>query len=35
MIELDLSDAERSRLEESTAAVRDVVGVLGRGEDAA
>jgi malate dehydrogenase len=35
VIELDLSDAELSALEESTAAVRDVVGVLGRGEDAA
>src|SRR6266516_3843171 len=35
VIELDLSDAERSALEEATAAVRDVVGVLGRGEDAA
>jgi malate dehydrogenase len=35
VIELDLSDAERSGLEESTAAVREVVGVLGRGEDAA
>jgi malate dehydrogenase len=35
VIELDLSEAERSALEESTAAVRDVVGVLGRGEDAA
>jgi malate dehydrogenase len=35
VIELDLSDAERSALEESTAAVREVVGVLGRGEDAA
>jgi len=35
VIELDLSDEERSALEESTAAVRDVVGVLGRGEDAA
>ena len=35
VIELDLSDEERSALEESTAAVREVVGVLGRGEDAA
>jgi malate dehydrogenase len=35
VIELDLSDEERAGLEESTAAVRDVVGVLGRGEDAA
>jgi malate dehydrogenase len=35
VIELDLSDDERAALEESSAAVRDVVGVLGRGEDAA
>jgi malate dehydrogenase len=35
VVELDLSDEERAGLEESTAAVRDVVGVLGRGEDAA
>src|SRR3989440_8208922 len=35
VIELDLSDAELSALEESTAAVREVAGVLGRGEDAA
>src|SRR2546421_5930345 len=34
-IELDLSDEERSALEASTDAVREVVGVLGRGEDAA
>ena len=35
VIELDLSDEERSALEASTEAVREVVGVLGRGEDAA
>jgi len=35
VIELDRSDEERSALEESTAVVREVVGVLGRGEDAA
>jgi malate dehydrogenase len=35
VIELQLSDEERAGLEASTAAVREVVGVLGRGEDAA
>jgi malate dehydrogenase len=35
VIEVDLSDEERAALDESTAAVREVVGVLGRGEDAA
>jgi malate dehydrogenase len=35
VIELDLSAEERTALQESAAAVREVVDVLGRGEDAA